>query len=160
MNNHRSNYLFRYRSGGLTYLSLLLVLALLSLAAMATLQLASFAQRRAAEEELLFIGQEFQRALLSYANATPPGGNKAPPSLDELLRDKRTPTVRRHLRKLYIDPIRLKPDWGLITLPDGKGIVGIHSKSDRQPIKIAQFPVSMNDFENKKSYEDWVFKTP
>ncbi|MFZ3002506.1 MAG: type II secretion system protein [Undibacterium umbellatum] len=145
---------------GMAYLGLLLSLALLSIAALATMQVHSFMQRRAAEEELIFIGQQFQQALSSYANATPSGALRAPPSLNDLLRDPRYPKPRRHLRQLYPDPMNLEGDWGLVLSPDGKGIVGIYSKSERTPIKIAQFPASLRGFEGKKSYQEWVFKAP
>ncbi len=144
---------------GLAYLSLLLSLALLSIAALATMQVYGLMQRRVAEEELLFIGQQFQQALQSYANATPPGGNRAPPSLNDLLRDPRYPAPRRHLRQLYADPINMQTDWGLLLSPDGKGIAGIYSKSELRPIKIAGFPAVLRDFENRKSYQEWVFKS-
>ena len=156
VNARRSNSAFHQR--GMAYLGLLLSIALLSIAALATMQVHSLMQRRAAEEDLLFIGQQFQQALLSYANATPPGGLRAPTSLNDLLRDPRYPMPRRHVRQLYLDPITLQTDWGLLLSPDGKGIVGIHSKSERAPIKLAQFPASLRDFENKKSYQEWVFK--
>lgn len=144
----------------MAYLGLILSLALMSIAALATMQVHSFMQRRVAEEDLLFIGQQFQQALISYANATPSGMLRAPTSLDDLLRDPRYPQPRRHLRQLYPDPMNLQDDWGLVLSPDGKGIIGIYSKSDRVPIKIAQFPVSLRDFEGKKSYREWVFKVP
>ncbi|MFZ6680636.1 type II secretion system protein [Undibacterium sp. Tian12W] len=143
---------------GMAYLGLLLSVALLSIAALATMQVHSLMQRRAAEEDLLFIGQQYQQALLSYANASPPGVLRAPASLNELLRDPRYPMPRRHIRQLYLDPITLQADWGLILSPDGKGIIGIYSKSERAPIKLAQFPATLKGFENKKSYQEWVFK--
>ncbi|MFZ6640831.1 type II secretion system protein [Undibacterium sp. TC4M20W] len=143
---------------GMAYLGLLLSVALLSIAALATMQVHSLMQRRAAEEDLLFIGQQYQQALLSYANASPLGVLRAPASLNELLRDPRYPMPRRHIRQLYLDPITLQADWGLILSPDGKGIIGIYSKSERAPIKLAQFPATLKGFENKKSYQEWVFK--
>lgn len=143
---------------GMAYLSLLLSLALLSIAALATAQVHSLMQRRAAEDELLYVGQQYQQALLSYANATPPGASRSPASLNDLLRDPRYPMPRRHIRQLYIDPISMQAEWGLVLSPDGKGIIGIYSKSEKQPIKVAQFPASIKGFEDKKSYWEWVFK--
>ncbi|MFZ6735905.1 hypothetical protein ACO0LG_28555, partial [Undibacterium sp. Ji42W] len=128
---------------GMAYLGLLLNVALLSIAALATMQVHSLMQRRAAEDDLLFIGQQYQQALLSYASASPPGALRAPATLNDLLRDPRYPMPRRHIRQLYLDPITLQADWSLILSPDGKGIIGMYSKSERAPIKLAQFPVTL-----------------
>ncbi|WP_245983014.1 type II secretion system protein [Trinickia fusca] len=110
-----------------------------------------------AEKELLFIGGEFQRALISYAQATPVLQATQPRTLDDLLRDSRYPNAVRHLRKIYVDPITGKADWVLVMSPDGQTIVGIHSASEKQPIQIANFPQEFQGFDGKKSYEDWVF---
>jgi type II secretory pathway pseudopilin PulG len=144
-------------SGGFTYLGLLILVATIGLASAATLQLGSILQRRAAEEELLEIGTEFRDAFISYANATPPGKPPAPRSLQELLKDPRYPNPRRHLRKLYADPITGKEGWGTIEAVDGTGIVGIHSLSDAKPIKVENFEGSFQSFAGKTSYRDWVF---
>ena len=43
--------------------------------------------------------------------------------------------------------------WGAA---DG-GIVGVHSLSENQPIKIAGFGVAGNSFDGAVKYSDWVF---
>ncbi len=70
-----------HRSAGFTYIGLLIALALIALAATATVQGGALLQRRQAEEELLVVGREFRNALQSYANATPAGQKRYPPSL-------------------------------------------------------------------------------
>jgi len=60
-------------------------------------------------------------------------------------RNSRYPTPRRHLRRLFIDPITGKADWGLVTAPEG-GIMGIYSQSDREPQKRANFATEDADF--------------
>ncbi|SFI22117.1 Type II secretory pathway, pseudopilin PulG [Collimonas sp. OK307] len=142
---------------GLAYLSLLILLAIIGVAAAATLQMGSVLQRREAEEELLAIGSEFRSALVSYANATPIGQQAAPRTLSDLLKDPRYPSIRRHLRKLYADPISGKPEWGIVLSIDGKGIVGVYSLSTATPIKIGNFDPAFQNFADKKSYADWVF---
>ncbi len=142
---------------GFAYLSLLILIAIIGIAAAATLQLGSVMQRRAAEEELLDIGTEFRRALISYSSATPVGQSNAPATLEALLKDPRYPNIRRHLRKLYFDPITGNQEWGLVMSPDGKGIIGIHSLSTAQPIKIGNFEPAFMNFADKTSYTDWVF---
>jgi type II secretory pathway pseudopilin PulG len=105
------------RSGkehGFTYLSVVILVATIGLVTAATLRMGVVMQRAAAEQELLRIGAEFSDALQSYAAATPPGQPAFPPSLKELLKDPRFPQVRRHLRRIYVDPMTGKPEWGLI----------------------------------------------
>jgi type II secretory pathway pseudopilin PulG len=143
--------------GGFTYVGILILIAIIGIASAATLQVGSVIQRRAAEQELLEIGVEFQQALISYANATPPGQLRAPKSLQELIKDPRSPTPRRHLRKLYADPLTGKEEWGLVYSPDGIGIIGIYSLSEARPIKIGNFEAAFRGFEDKTSYRDWKF---
>lgn len=146
------------RCNGFTYLGLLIALAIIAIASTATLQLGIIMQRRVAEDELLKIGAEFQNALLQYAKATPAGLNSAPKSLQSLLRDPRYPNTQRYLRKLYIDPLTGKEEWGSIASPDGKGIIGVFSLSEDKPIKIANFDAQFQSLEGKTSYREWVFR--
>ncbi|WP_460903778.1 type II secretion system protein [Paraburkholderia jirisanensis] len=148
--------------GGFAYLALLILLAIISVTAAAEAELGAVYQRRMAERELLAVGNEYQRALLSYGNATPLGQPTQPRTLDDLVRDPRYPNVVRHLRKLYPDPMTGKNDWVLVMAPDGQTIVGLHSASTGHPIQIARFPAQFQGFEDKKSYTEWVFfaRTP
>jgi type II secretory pathway pseudopilin PulG len=146
------------RQSGFTYLGVLITVAMISLIATATLQVGSIAQRRVAEEELLAIGTEFRAALLSYAESTPAGHLRSPKSLEDLLKDKRFSQTRRHLRKIYVDPLTGKAEWGLVMAPDGSGIIGIYSLSEDKPIKIGNFEPLYQSFSDKPSYRYWVFK--
>ncbi|HEY8102469.1 MAG TPA: type II secretion system protein [Burkholderiaceae bacterium] len=148
------------RSSGFTYIGLLILVAIISLVSTATLQVGAVQERRAAEEELLEIGAEYSQALASYAAASPPGQKRSPSTLQDLVRDRRFPTPRRHLRKIYADPLTGKTEWGLVMAPDGSGIIGIYSLSDAQPIKIANFETPNENFAKKTSYKFWVFKSP
>ena len=147
----------RKRTHGFTYLALLILLAIIGVTTAATLQLGTIAQRRDAEDELLTIGSEFRNALISYAAATPAGSPTAPPNMQVLLKDMRFPNPKRHLRKLYIDPITGKAEWGVTMTPDRKGILGIHSLSAKPPIKVGNFPPEFQGFEKKNSYTEWIF---
>lgn len=134
---------------------MLLLAALLAIAATATLSAGVTLQRRAAEEDLLFIGMEFRNAFKSYYEAavsTP----RYPPKLEDLLRDPRFPGVRRHLRKIHVDPLTGTADWGVIAAPGG-GIMGVYSKAAGAPIKVALFPAEFSGFEGKGSYTEWQF---
>ncbi|AUT75941.1 type II secretion system protein [Paraburkholderia hospita] len=147
----------RKAQSGYAYLALLILIAIIGAAAAAVAQLGGIYQRRMAEEELLFVGSEFQRALLSYALATPSGQPTQPRTLDDLLRDPRYPNPMRHLRKLYDDPLTGKVDWVLVKSPDGQLIVGIHSASSSHPIKLAHFAAEFRGFDDMQHYADWIF---
>lgn len=151
------NAMRRQRPSGFAYLALLILLAVIGIASTATLTLGVLVQRRAAEEALLDIGLEFQRALASYIGSTPAGRAPYPVTLDDLLKDPRTPTLRRHLRKRYADPITGKPEWSLVAAPGGQGFIGVHSLSAARPIKRANFNPALVDFDNKKTYAEWQF---
>lgn len=142
---------------GYAYLALMISIAIIGIAAAGAAQFGAVYQRRMAEKELLFVGREFQHALISYAQATPQFQVPTPRTLDDLLRDPRYPNVVRHLRKIYADPMTGKADWVLDMSPDGQTIVGIHSASKAHPIQIANFPWEFQRFDGVRSYEDWVF---
>jgi type II secretory pathway pseudopilin PulG len=156
----------KINSRGFSYLGLLILLVILSITTAASLQLGAIMTRRSAEQELLAIGQEFRDALSSYAAATPDGQPSAPQSLQDLLKDPRFPNVRRHLRKLYTDPITGKDEWGTVTVASplasesrvvGAGIVGIYSLSTLTPVKLGNFDAPFQSFEGKTSYAEWQF---
>ena len=150
----------RYRHAGFTYLGVLIMVAILGIASVASLQIGSLLQRRAAEEELLRIGSAFQNALIAYSNATPPGQAHGPRSLEELLKDPRYPGTRRYLRQLYVDPLTGKSEWGVVESPENGGIIGVFSLSEATPIKIGNFESAFADFTGKTSYRDWQFIVP
>lgn len=78
-----------------------------------------------------------------------------PATLEELLKDERFPGVRRHLRKVFVDPMTGKAEWGLVQV-SGR-IVGIHSLSTAVPIKQAGFEGDEQAFTGAQSYAEWVF---
>ncbi len=142
---------------GFSYIALLITLALIALATAATLQMGVLLQQRVAEEELLAIGTEFHYALISYANASQPGQIRVPKRLEDLLKDPRAPNIRRHLRKIYTDPLTGSDEWGITPSFDGRGIVGIFSMSNQKPIKISNFPPLFQNFGEAATYRDWQF---
>jgi type II secretory pathway pseudopilin PulG len=141
---------------GFGYLALLILVAVLGMAAASTVQVGALLQRRFAEDQLLFVGAEFERAFSSYAAATPPGRSPYPRALDELVRDPRFPGLRRHLRRIYVDPITGREEWGLLVSPDG-GIGGVHSLSALQPIKQSGFDGGWERLANRSQYQEWLF---
>jgi type II secretory pathway pseudopilin PulG len=147
------------RSGGFTYLGLIILIAIIGITSAASLQVGSILARRAAEEELLDIGSAFRAALVSYSAATPVGQATTPQSVQDLLKDPRYPNPLRHLRKLYADPLTGLEEWGFITIasPGGTGIVGVYSLSQGMPIKVGNFSAPFQHFQGKTSYRDWKF---
>ncbi|NSL56716.1 MULTISPECIES: type II secretion system protein [Uliginosibacterium] len=146
------------RLAGFTYIGLLLVIAVIGLAAGSAIQLGAISQRRQVEDELMFVGLQYKRAIRSYFEAAPPGATAAAPArLEDLLRDPRFPQVKRHIRRLYADPLTGKNDWVLIRTLDGQGILGVHSRSPETPIRVDNFPDEFFHFKGKKRYADWVF---
>lgn len=142
---------------GYAYLALLIGIAIIGVAAAASIQLGGLYQRRMAEKELLYVGGQFQRALLSYSDSTPVGQATQPRTLEELVRDPRYPNPLRHLRRVYVDPMTGKADWVLVRSPNGQTIIGIHSASRERPIQLRQFAEEFRGFEDRRSYAQWVF---
>ena len=107
------------------------------------------------EQELLFRGLAYKKAVESYYRA----GGSYPRALDDLLKDPRTPGVKRHIRALYPDPFARgdKKEWTIIRAPDG-GIAGVASAKTDEPLKKANFPKGLEKFEQAKSYADWIFE--
>ena len=145
------------RQAGFTYLGMIIFVFIIGMVGAATLKVGSLLQRAQAETELLEIGAQFSAALRSYAEATPRGQPPQPLSLQELLRDPRFPNPRRHLRKIFVDPVSGQAEWGLVRAGDGGRILGVHSLSQRQPLKLAKFDDRFPNFENKQHLADWKF---
>lgn len=143
------------RQFGFTYLGVLILVAIIGAASAATVSVGALMQRRAAEEELLAIGREFRSAFTSYYYAAN-GPVKYPRELTELLKDPRFPNTRRHLRRIYPDPLTGKEAWGTIPAPGG-GIMGVYSLAEGAPIKTALFPAELPNLNGAKRYSDWTF---
>jgi type II secretory pathway pseudopilin PulG len=111
----------------------------------------STAVQREKEKELLFILGEFHTALERYATASP-GAEALPERLEELVADPRFPNIRRHLRRIYVDPMTGKAQWGLVTLQGH--ITGVHSLSEDRPLGRAH-QLATIDFARAKKYSDW-----
>jgi len=142
------------RQSGFAYLFLLFFIALMAVSALALGTVAHYARIRSDEAELLRIGGEFRRALAGYRDAANP--RVYPTSLDDLLLDRRSGIQRRHLRKVYVDPITRQREWGLVT--EAGRIVGVHSLSARKPLKVSGFDPLDGDFELAEHYSEWVFQ--
>jgi type II secretory pathway pseudopilin PulG len=146
---------------GYTYIAVLLLLAVLSMASALTLELADTSARRAGEAELVSLGKEFERAFASYYRQSPAGARRFPDRLEDLTLDPRLPGVRRHLRRVYRDPLTGQA-WGLVPAPGG-GIMAVYSKAEGPPFReslgvLAMPPAaSAPDAATAPSYADWRF---
>ena len=137
---------------GFTYLTLLFAVAFMGAGLAAASSLWHTAQMREKERELLYVGNQYRKAIEAYYTQ----GKQYPRELVQLLRDQRVPGVRRYLRKLYRDPMTGKNEWGLVKAPDG-GIAGVYSLSEQVPFKQAEFPKDLAEFTGKTKYSDWKF---
>ena len=140
---------------GFTYVGLLIFIAItgigLSVAGMSW----QYQVRAEKEKQLLFVGAEFRNAINSYYSSTTDTVKVYPASLDDLLLDKRMPNIKRHLRKIYLDPMTGKADWGIVS-QQGR-ILGIYSLSKLVPYKQKGFNVVDAKLAGAKSYREWIF---
>ena len=141
---------------GFTYVALLLAIAILGVGLAAKGVEWDRASQRSKEADLLFIGNEFRRAIALYYYRTPGSAQDLPRSLEELLKDPRYPGTQRYLRRIYRDPLTGRAEWGLVRTPGG-AITGVYSLSIEQPIKVNNFSTANKDFVGKTSYSEWQF---
>lgn len=142
------------RQGGSAYLVVLMLVLAVATGLAAVAQPWHTKKLREQEAELLFIGKQFQQALASYyRSGTAPA---YPKTMDALLKDDRVSFTRRHLRRVYTDPMTGEQEWGIVKSPDG-GIMGVYSLSEGVPIKQDGFAAELGDLAGKSSYQDWKF---
>ena len=137
-------------------MGLLVVVALIGVGLAMTGEAWRTTAQREKERELLFVGDQFRKAITQYYDGTPGGVKQFPNSLNDLLKDPRYPTTRRHLRKVYRDPMTGKREWGIVKGP-GDTIMGVYSLSRQAPMKRANFPPDYTSFERAESYAAWRF---
>jgi type II secretory pathway pseudopilin PulG len=143
-------------SDGFTYLMALVIVVIMGIMLGGIGQSWQRVMKREREEELLFRGSQIRDAIARW-NKPRPGQHVATPLKDmqHLLSDPRSLSNVRYLRRLYTDPVTGK-EWVLITNPV-KGIIGVASSSEEAPLKQANFPDELKDFEGKTKYSDWLF---
>lgn len=137
---------FGATQAGSVMLGFLVMLALFSVGLLAAAQWLLSMTRSEKEAELLFVGQQYRSAIESYRLSG--GVNQYPRRLEDLLLDPRLPTIKRHLRRLYPDPITGQPIWGIVKAPDG-GILGVFSLSTQEPLKRQGFDAVDKDMEQR-----------
>ena len=112
--------------------------------------------QKSKEQELLWRGNQYRRAIESYYTFAQQGDQVSLPSrLDNLIRDQRSVTTVKHLRRLYVDPMTGK-DWQTIKNTSGK-IIGVKSGSSLEPFKKKGFCEENKAFAGKNKYSEWHF---
>lgn len=144
------------RQAGFAYLLVLMLIVVMGLGLGAAGTLWRTESQRIKEQQLLYIGEQYRKAISSYYAA--PGPNKQyPKSLDDLLLDARQTVTTRHLRKLYADPVTGDKEWGLVVDPDSQQIRGVYSLGPGKPLKQKGFASHQKDFEDAETYGTWRF---
>ncbi len=142
---------------GFTYIHLLLMVVVMGISLSAMGRYWSYLDKKDKEAELLFRGDQYMRAIDSYFKRSHGKVNIYPKKLEDLLKDPRSLAPRRHLRKIYKDPMTGEADWVPILDPASKRIKGVKSRSEEMPLKTDGFPKIYQAFKDKGSYSDWVF---
>jgi len=142
----------KQRQRGSVFMGMLVTVAVVAIMLMQVGTLWSSVLQRERELELLARGNEIRRAIGLYYRE----GNTFPKSLEDLVQDRRQPTVKRYLRKLYNDPLSGTTDWGVVAGP-GDTIMGVFSKAHGTPFKQGNFAVINQSFTGQGSYQGWVF---
>ena len=140
---------------GFTYMGVLMLIAIAGIGMAGVGLVWHQNAQRENEKELLFIGEEYRRAIGSYYESSLGAAKQFPLSLDDLLLDKRFPNAKRHIRKLYADPIARNTQWGLIK--QQAQITGIYSVSKLAPIKKFGFADQYEIFSTAVEYNEWKF---
>lgn len=144
------------KQNGFTYLAILFAIAISGMMLARTGIDWTQSGQREKERELLFVGNQIRQAITQYYQRTPGIVKNYPKKLDDLLEDTRYNPPQHYLRKIYRDPVTNSQQWVLIMSPKG-GIMGVHSKSDKAPIKTAGFEPDTEAFAGKGKISDWIF---
>jgi type II secretory pathway pseudopilin PulG len=138
----------RQRQRGLTYLMLLWWIAIGGVMLMALARTWSLDSRREKEAELVFRGEQIRQAIEAYARVpVAQEASRLPMRLSDLLTDRRSGQVVRHLRRLWPDPVMAEA-WGFVQAEDG-GILGVYSRSAAAPLRA---PTGVTH------YSEWRFE--
>lgn len=115
--------------------------------------------KREREEELLRIGRLYSDAIASYRDASPGSMKQWPTSLSDLVLDTRFAGTKRHLRRLYADPLQPEAPWGLIAAPGG-GVMGVYSTSGEMPSIRREIRLAGLTLPRAERYDQWKFIVP
>jgi general secretion pathway protein G len=130
---------------GLTFVELIVTIAILSILASAAVPIARFQVKRQNERQLRFDLWEMRDAIDKYKDAADKGAFQTkvdsqnyPPDLETLVTGVDVQGKKlKFLRKIPIDPMTNKPEWGLRSMQDdpdsdsygGQSVFDVYSKS-------------------------------
>ena len=137
---------------GSVFMGMLVTVAVVAVMLMEVGTLWSSVLQRERELELLARGNQIRRAIGLYYRE----GNTFPKSLADLVLDRRQPTIKRYLRRVYDDPLTGNAEWGVVKGP-GETIMGVFSTAKGTPFKQGNFSVINQSFTGQGSYQGWVF---
>lgn len=152
----RAGSRYRSRQGGFTYLMVIALIALLGIGLSVVGPRWADETQREREQELLKVGTLYAQAIKSYYEASPGSLKQYPPDLQSLLLDTRFVGVRRHIRRLYADPLQPDRPWGLVRDNDGR-VRGVFSQDDRAPLRQAPLANEWLTLAAASRYSQWVF---
>ena len=142
----------KHSQDGSVFMGMLVTVAVVAVMLMEVGTLWSSVFQRERELELLARGNEIRRAIGLYYRE----GNTFPKSLEDLVLDRRQPTIKRYLRRAYDDPLTGTAEWGVVQGP-GETIMGVFSKAKGTPFKQGNFIAANQNFTGQSSYQGWVF---
>ncbi|MFO0145600.1 MAG: type II secretion system protein [Betaproteobacteria bacterium] len=134
---------------GFSFVALLIIVAIVGLGLARVGPMVADQAQREREQALKETGEDVIRGIRSYYKSG--AAQEYPRAWTDLLDDRRTPVVRRHLRRVPFDPITNSTEWDLIRDPSG-GLIGVRSLSDKRPFAIADAAGRRID-----RYRDWSF---
>lgn len=146
----------RAPQSGFTYVSIMVLVALLGLGLAMLGPLWAEEAQREREQDLLRVGELYAKAIDAYVRSSPGSQKRHPLRLEDLLLDTRYVGTQRHLRKLYADPLQPSRPWGLLRAADG-GIRGVFSQDARLPFARAPLELASARLPAASRYSDWVF---
>jgi hypothetical protein len=149
----------QYRQAGLAYLAVLFLVAAIAVSMAVVAQNEDTKLQREKEQDWLYVGKQYERAIASYYQLSPNGLNELPNSVDDLLLDKRFVAPIRHLRKAYLDPLT-NLHWVQL-FNDENQLVGVVSTLHKSILSyniIKTFQINQIDTISKYSDAKFEFK--
>jgi type II secretory pathway pseudopilin PulG len=151
-----ANRVATIKQSGFTYVLVMALVAVVGAGLAAIGPLWATNAQREREAELVRVGLLYAQAIADYRRLAPGSAKPYPPSLDSLVLDNRYVGVKRHLRKLYPDPLMPGRPWGLVRAADG-GILGVYSQDEAQPLHQNLADIGLASVQPARRYADWKF---
>ena len=98
---------------GFTYLGVLFGISFIGIALASAGQVWSSTVKRERAVQLNWVCEQFRLAVNSYRAATPIAPAPFPTTFEDLLADGRFNPPKRHLRRIYVDPMAPQNTWSI-----------------------------------------------